>query len=195
MPIVTLVETNKKFSVAAGKKLLDVLQENGIYPDAPCGGNGKCGKCRMTVNGQEVLACRTVVDRDMTVVLPKSEIRILQKSFCAEQGIDPLRDGYLLAFDIGTTSVVCVLLDGKTGAELAQSSMLNPQVAYGADVITRIQQAVRGKLALLTQLIRHAMTDLTQKVCDDAGISPQKVGVVSVVGNPAMQQLFLGICP
>ena len=195
MPIITLPENNKIFSVSAGVNLLDALKENGIYPDAPCGGNGTCGKCTMLVNGTEVLACKTVVDRDMTVVLPQAEIRTLQESFCAEQSIDPLRDGYLLAFDIGTTSVVCVLLDGKTGAELAQSSVLNPQVAYGADVITRIQQAVQGKLAFLTQLIRHAMTDLTQTVCDDAGISPKKVGVVSVVGNPAMQQLFLGICP
>lgn len=195
MPIITLLENNKKLFVAAGTNLLDVLKENGIYPDAPCGGKGTCGKCTMLVNGADVLACRTVVDRDMTVVLPKSEIRILQERFCAEQSIDPLRDGYLLAFDIGTTSVVCSLLEGKTGRELAQSSMLNPQVAYGADVITRIQQAVQGKLALLTQMIRHAMTDLIQMVCDDAGISPQKVGVVSVVGNPAMQQLFLGICP
>lgn len=195
MPIITLPENNNKLSAAAGTNLLDVLKENGIYPDAPCGGNGTCGKCTLLVNGTQVLACRTVVDRDMTVVLPKSEIRILQKSFCAEQGVDPLQEGPLLAFDIGTTSVVCVLLDGKTGRELAQSSMLNPQVAYGADVITRIQQAVHGKLALLTQLIRHAMTDLIQTVCDDAGVSPQKVGVVSVVGNPAMQQLFLGICP
>ena len=195
MPIITLPENNKIFSVSAGVNLLDALKENGIYPDAPCGGNGTCGKCTLLVNGTEVLACKTVVDRDMTVVLPQAEIRILQESFCAEQSIDPLRDGYLLAFDIGTTSVVCVLLDGKTGAELAQSSVLNPQVAYGADVITRIQQAVQGKLAFLTQLIRHAMTDLTQTVCDHAGISPKKVGVVSVVGNPAMQQLFLGICP
>ena len=195
MPIITLPENNKIFSVSAGVNLLDVLKENGIYPDAPCGGKGTCGKCTMLVNGTDVLACRTVVDRDMTVVLPKSEIRILQERFCAEQSIDPLRDGYLLAFDIGTTSVVCSLLEGKTGRELAQSSMLNPQVAYGADVITRIQQAVQGILAQLTQAIRHAMTDLIQMVCDDAGISPQKVGVVSVVGNPAMQQLFLGICP
>ena len=170
MPIITLPENNKKLFVAAGTNLLDVLKENGIYPDAPCGGKGTCGKCTMLVNGTDVLACRTVVDRDMTVVLPKSEIRILQERFCAEQSIDPLRDGYLLAFDIGTTSVVCSLLEGKTGRELAQSSMLNPQVAYGADVITRIQQAVQGKLALLTQLIRHAMTDLIQMVCDDAGI-------------------------
>ena len=195
MPIISLPENNKKLSAAAGASLLDVLKENGIYPDAPCGGNGTCGKCTVLVNHTEVLACKTVVDRDMTVVLPQAEIRILQESFCAEKGTDPLQEGPLLAFDIGTTSVVCVLLDEKTGRELAQSSMMNPQVAYGADVITRIQQAVRGKLAQLTQLIRHAMTELTQTVCDDAGISPQKVGVVSIVGNPAMQQLFLGICP
>ena len=195
MPIITLPENNNKLSVPTGTNLLDALKENGFYPDAPCGGNGTCGKCTVLVNGTQVLACRTVVDRDMIVVLPQAEIRILQESFCAEQGVDPLQEGPLIAFDIGTTSVVCVLLDGKTGREMAQSSMLNPQVAYGADVITRIQQAVQGKLALLTQLIRHAMTDLTKKVCDDAGISPQKVGVVSVVGNPAMQQLFLGICP
>ena len=195
MPIITLPENNKRLSVAAGTNLLDALRENGIYPDAPCGGKGTCGKCTMLVNCTDVLACRTVVDRDMTVVLPPAEIRILQKNFCTEQGVGPLQGRPLLAFDIGTTSVACVLLDGKTGKELAQSSMLNPQVAYGADVINRIQQAVQGKLAQLTQLIRRAMTDLTQTVCEDAGISPQEVSVVSVVGNPAMQQLFLGICP
>ncbi len=195
MPIITLPEKSITLSVAAGANLLDALKENGIYPDAPCGGKGTCGKCTVQVNGADVLACKTVVDRDMTVVLPQAELRIWEEHFCGEQRIAPLSEGAVLAFDIGTTSVVCLLLDGKTGAELAQSSMLNPQVAYGADVINRIQQAVQGKLAQLTQLIRHAMTDLTQRVCADAGISPREIRVVSVVGNPAMQQLFLGICP
>ena len=120
VPIITLPENNKKLSAAAGTTLLDALKENGLYPDAPCGGNGTCGKCTLLVNGTQVLACRTVVDRDMTVVLPQAENRILQERFCATQSIDPLRDGYLLAFDIGTTSVVCSLLDGKTGAELLE---------------------------------------------------------------------------
>ena len=195
MPIITLPEKNITLSVAAGANLLDALKENGIYPDAPCGGKGTCGKCTVQINGADVLACRTVVDRDMTVVLPQAELRIWEERFGGEQRIAPLSEGAVLAFDIGTTSVVCLLLDGKTGAELAQSSMRNPQVAYGADVINRIQQAVQGKLAFLTQLIRHAMTDLTQRVCADAGISPREIRVVSVVGNPAMQQLFLGICP
>ena len=195
MPIITLPENNKKLSVLAGTNLLDALKENGIYPDAPCGGNGTCGKCTVQVNGTEVLACRTVVDRDMTVVLPQAEIHILQESFCAEQGADPLQEGNLLALDIGTTSVVCVLLDGKTGDELAKSSAINPQVTFGADVISRIQAALRGELPKLTALIREQMTTLIQQVCKTADILPETVGVVSVVGNPAMQQLFLGICP
>ena len=164
MPIITLPENNKKLSAAAGTNLLDVLKENGIYPDAPCGGNGTCGKCTLLVNGKQVLACKTVVDRDMTVVLPQAEIRISQERFCAEQGVDPLGDGYLLAFDIGTTSVVCVLLDGKTGEELAKSSAINPQVTFGADVISRIQAALRGELPKLTALIREQMTTLIQQV-------------------------------
>ena len=43
VPIITLPENNKIFSVSAGVNLLDALKENGIYPDAPCGGNGTCG--------------------------------------------------------------------------------------------------------------------------------------------------------
>ena len=196
MPIVDIPAESRKIEVAANTNLLDALKQNGIYPDAPCGGNGLCGKCKMIVNNDTVLACKTMVDRNMTVVLPRVEnMQTLRESPCTESIVDPIQEGDLLAFDIGTTSVVCYLMDGKSGAELAQSSAMNPQVSFGADVITRIQGAVKGKLAQLTQLIRHAMTDLTQRVCDDAGISPQKIGVVSVVGNPAMQQLFLGVSP
>jgi len=185
-------------TVHAGARtnLMAVLQENGIYLDAPCGGNGKCGKCKVIVNGKEVLACETVVDRDMEVILPqKSGLNVLHSGITALRQIDPEKEGPLLAFDIGTTSVVCFLLDGKTGEELAKSSMLNPQTAFGADVISRIQTALRGELVQETTAIRNGMTALTQQVCTDANIDPAEIGVVSVVGNPAMQQLFLGISP
>lgn len=196
MPVIMIPTENREIAASAGENLMDALKRNGIYPDTPCGGNGNCGKCRVIVNGEEVLACRTVVDRDMTVTLPQTEgLRILQESVCTGKTVNPLQNGDLLAFDIGTTSVVCMLLDGKTGAELAKSSMMNPQTVFGADVITRIQKALQGELGRLTDLIRAAMTELTETVCAEAGISPGKIGVVSVVGNPAMQQLFLGINP
>ena len=196
MPMIELPDSNRKIAVATGANLLHALIESGIYPDAPCGGNGKCGKCKVVVNGAEVLACQTVVDRNMTVILPQqSSLCILHESIGFGQSIAPLQEGYLLSFDIGTTSVVCFLLDGKTGALLAQSSMQNPQTSFGADVITRIQAALQGGLEQLTALIRNGMTELIQAVCDKAGILPKQIGVISVVGNPAMQQLFLGISP
>ena len=53
--------------------LLDVLRRNGIVVTAPCGGNGTCGKCRVTLRTggkeQSVLACRTVVPGDCTVLV------------------------------------------------------------------------------------------------------------------------------
>lgn len=196
MPVIGIPAMDRKIAVAPGSDLLSALKQHGIFPDAPCGGNGKCGKCKVTVNGAQVLACRTAVDRDMTVALPLVEpLHILQDSSHILQAPDPLKEGYLLAFDIGTTSVVCFLLDGKTGVQLAKSSVQNPQTAFGADVVTRIQAALQGALEQLTALIRNAMKQLIQTVCEEAEVSPEKIGVVAVVGNPAMQQLLLGISP
>ncbi len=187
---------NTVLSVPAGENLMDALRVAGIWLDAPCGGNGTCGKCRVIVNGEEVLACKTVVDRDMEVCIPEyTGAHLPQTGIAPPKTVDPIREGYLLAFDIGTTSVVCCLLDGKTGAELAQSSTLNSQTAFGADVVSRIRAALRGELEQETAAIREDMTALVRHVCENTKISPDDVGVVSVVGNPAMQQLLLGISP
>ncbi len=194
MPVMDIPEKGLKITVAPGTNLLAALKRNGVYPDAPCGGNGKCGKCKVSVNGTEVLACQTAVHRDMTVTLPQTaQMQVLQDGYMGQFAVDPLREGHLLALDIGTTTVVCFLLDGNTGAVLAKSSMRNPQTAFGADVISRLQAAEKGYSQQLTELIRNAATQLTQTVCKEAGIHPNEIGVVSVVGNPAMQQLFLGI--
>lgn len=182
--------------VPQGTNLMTALQDSRVFLDAPCGGNGKCGKCKVLIDGQEVLACQITVDADMTVTIPdKASLNVLQTGITVEQKMDPMKDGFLLAFDIGTTSVVSFLLDGKTGAELAKSSMLNPQAAFGADVISRIQAALRGELEQETQVIRDGMTALIEQVCEAAKVDPAQIGVVSVAGNPAMQQLFLGISP
>ena len=193
---ITILPEGKKLEVTAGTNLLEALRDAGSAPDAPCGGNGKCGKCKVLVDGQEVLSCETEVDRDMLVTLPeKAGLNVLQTGIAASCKMNPAKEGHLLAFDIGTTSVVCFLLDGKTGAELAKSSMLNPQTVFGADVISRIQAALRGELEQETGVIREGMTKLVEDACSQAGIGPESIGVVSVVGNPAMQQLFLGISP
>lgn len=177
--------------VTAGANLLDALRNAGLAPDAPCGGRGTCGKCRVTVDSTEMLACQTVVDRDMTVQLPGEA-----KATILTEGIAVLhadRCGYSLAFDIGTTTVVGFLLDG--GAEVACESARNPQAVYGADVISRIQYALKTDDAVLTKVIRECLAELTETLCQKAGIAADQIHTVSIVGNPAMQQLFLGIVP
>lgn len=178
-----------------GGNLLQILKDAGFAPDAPCGGSGKCGKCRLTVNGREELACRCTVNEDLVVTLPpKEDARVLTDSSPISLAADPVRPGYLIAFDIGTTTVVCFLLS-PDGREMAVESMLNPQRAWDADVISRIEKALAGDQELLTHRIREGMQDLVCKCCLHTGISTEEIGVISVVGNPCMQQLFMGISP
>lgn len=193
---IVLLSDGKQIEAKAGANLLETLRSEGLAPEAPCGGRGTCGKCQVTIDGQLALACQTSIDRDMTVLLPRSlQTKILTGGVENAVSLLPVRPGNLLAYDIGTTTVVCYLVDGMTGKELASASMLNPQSPYGADVLTRIQHALDGQLDDLTTRIRTGMQYLAENVCASVGIEPSQIGVVSIVGNPAMQQLFLGISP
>ena len=192
---IIFTNSGQSISVSDGTTILEAARQLGLTVNAPCGGNGTCEKCHVTVNGKEVLACQTKVHYDIAVSLPQKEkTEILTSGASIELTVDPIRPGYLIAFDIGTTTVVCYLLSPE-GKELAAESMLNPQSSYGADVITRIQRALAGEMEALTQVIRKGMGTLIQNCCTKAGISPEEISVVSVVGNPCMQQLFLGILP
>lgn len=168
------------------------LREAGLSVDAPCGGNGKCGKCTVDVNGKAVCACQTHICEDMIVSLPHAKtLQIAETDIVLKTG----KVGYALAFDIGTTSVVGYLMDGKRGKTLACDSLLNPQTTYGADVISRIRAALSGQMDVLQISIRRSISDLSQRLCSQAGILPKQIEVVSVVGNCCMQQIFLGILP
>lgn len=189
---ITIASTGRVLSAQPGSNLLQVLREAGLAPEAPCGGNGKCGKCTVTVDGQQTLSCQCVVDRDMTVELGRKDgLNILKTGVSLELNMNPVQEGSLIAIDIGTTSVVCFLLDGQTGRELASASMLNPQSSFGADVISRIQSALGGTMAQQRDAIREGITSLIRQVTSE----PERVGVVSIVGNPCMQQLFLDVEP
>lgn len=192
---VTIENDGRTFSVPAGTVLLDVLQTHDLHPDAPCGGVGKCKKCTVTVNGQQVLSCQTVVDQNMTVALPKEQkAEILTDSLSVAVTPDGTCE-YALAFDLGTTTVVAYLLDGHSGALAAQASCMNPQSQFGADVISRIQYAMDGGAEALSSTIRSALVKLTREVSEKAGIASTQIGIASLVGNTAMHHLLLGIDP
>ena len=188
-------DLDRVIDAPAGANLLEVLRENGLHPDAPCGGKGKCGKCKVLVDGVEQLACQTSVDRDLSLVLPHLDsAQILTDARTASVKPDGANH-YCIAFDLGTTTVVAYLMDGITGALLSKTSCMNPQAQFGADVISRIEYAMEGHAAELSGCIRQALGELTESAAKQAGISPTDITAASIVGNTAMHHLLLEIDP
>ncbi len=117
---------------------------------------------------------------------------------CENEIID-LADGekplYVMAYDIGTTTIVGYLLNARTGRELAVSSMLNPQSQFGADVIQRSNHALAEGVEELSSCVRKALNDLTAQAAFQAGITAEEIYMITVVGNTCMHHLFAGIMP
>ena len=192
---ITFTNENKTITVPKGTTLLEAQVKAGLRPDAPCGGKGTCGKCTVHANGQQVLACQTCAEEDVRVELPEvHRERILTTGVCAQVAPDG-KYNYTLAFDIGTTTVVAYLLNGRTGELLSQASTLNPQTQYGADMISRIQLTIERGPEPLRGCIREALASLTVEAAAKAGIAPSEITLASIVGNTAMHHLLLGIDP
>ena len=100
-----------------------------------------------------------------------------------------------LAYDIGTTTIACYLLDLRSGRQLSQSSMLNPQTTFGGDVIMRMKYSVENGLGELTQCVRKALNTLAARSAASAKQKLKDVYLVTVVGNTCMHHLFMGISP
>ncbi len=100
-----------------------------------------------------------------------------------------------MAYDIGTTTVAAYLVDLRNGRQLAQASMLNPQVKYGADVIMRTKYAIEEGLDGPTGAVQEALTELCLNCLQQSGKTSDQVYLAAVVGNTCMHHLFLGISP
>ena len=102
-----------------------------------------------------------------------------------------------MAFDIGTTTVVGYLMDLLTGNKLSVKSAMNPQIAMGDDVITRISfcHEESGGLEKLRASIVDCLNALIAEASLEAGIDPAQIMEATVVGNTAMHHLFVGLDP
>lgn len=191
---VTFLPSGLSVPVPPGTTLLAAQIAAGLHPDAPCGGNGTCGKCRVIAGGRTVLACQARVESDMTVTLPRETGANILTSARGSQWTADGTNPYAAAFDIGTTTLVGFLLDGRTGECLAVASAMNPQIAYGADVIARIQ-AVTEQGADLQSCILPVLGTMLDKLTAEAGIARGDITLITLVGNTAMHHLLLGIDP
>lgn len=104
---------------------------------------------------------------------------------------------YGIAFDIGTTTLVGYLIDITNGKIFSIASALNPQTAYGEDLVSRITYIKdnKGGLLKLNNAVLDALNEIIEKTCNEAKISPSQIYEATVVGNSVMHHIFLNIDP
>jgi len=101
-----------------------------------------------------------------------------------------------LAVDIGTTTIVGYLIYLKTGEIAAISAMLNPQVAIGEDIISRISYIVKNNgIGRAKNLVVNAINQIIEDCCNKANIPNSCVKDISIVGNTGMHHIFFGMNP
>ncbi|HSB33119.1 MAG TPA: ASKHA domain-containing protein [Nitrospirota bacterium] len=103
-----------------------------------------------------------------------------------------------LAIDIGTTTVAGYLTDLNTGKVLATESMMNPQVRYGEDVMSRITYCMMNEQTGLKELqatIIEGLNTIAKQAAHKAGVSPEDISEMTLVGNTAMHHILMGINP
>jgi len=102
-----------------------------------------------------------------------------------------------LAVDVGTTSVAAYLCDLGTGEVIGYDSMMNPQVPYGEDVMSRITYAMSHDDGIdkLRDAIIEGVNTLAARVADAAGFTHEDILELAIVFNTAMHHCFLGIYP
>ena len=72
MPEIVFLPDHVSVKVSAGTSIQEAGRSAGLLLDAPCGGHGLCGKCKVRVGKQEVLACQYQVEEDVTIILPEA---------------------------------------------------------------------------------------------------------------------------
>jgi len=100
-----------------------------------------------------------------------------------------------MAVDIGTTKVAGYLIDLESGKTLASKGLMNPQISYGEDVVSRIVAASKSPAdaAKLQSLLVEALSQLAADLCAEIDARPTEIAEAVVVGNTAIHHLFLGL--
>lgn len=129
--------------------------------------------------------------------LPKAEKHTPTWSVIAPDGVLNLLEAepsvYMAAFDIGTTTIAGYLIGLRERKTIAVASMLNPQIEFGADVISRANYILENGLADPMRSVRGAVDALIGKMCADAHIARENIYAVSIVGNTCMHHIFYGL--
>jgi len=279
----------KRVRIKKGRSVLEAAYEAGILIDAPCGGRGFCGKCKVRIIDEFLpvsmaegkllsegeiakgirLACQFIPQNNLVVELLEPVLEAAQKAelervvvklkgkcpiskhflslpppSLSDQRSDEERllsalpkakklaptvrsilpkilresefkvtavlvDGevlavekgnteeeiYGVAIDIGTTTLAAYLVHLPTGKKVASYSRLNPQVVYGADVISRITYTIDKSEGLeeMQKSVIEGVNNLLEEICGFSGVCQERIYQATVVGNTCMTHFFMGV--
>ena len=129
-------------------------------------------------------------DFKLTAVLSDGKLVEVEKG-------DTRGNSFGVAFDIGTTSIVGILVDLDTGEEVATNAILNPQLSWGEDIITRINfiQSHPDGLKILQKEVIQAINQIIQSLSKKAKVKRNHMYEATFVGNTVMHHFLLGINP
>lgn len=201
-----------------GEHLLESLKKKQVFIHNPCDGKGVCGKCKVKILSGSVseiseeerkllkpeeiadgirLACMTEAKGKVQIETLETERKhkVLTKGYVPAFERDNGKDGYGIAVDIGTTTVVTALVDLKTGEEAAQDAEINAQKHYGQDVLTRITYEYEHPdegIGQLQRAIVDSLNDMIGRVCREAGVPRTQIREISVAANCTMMHMLLG---
>ncbi|MDI6858347.1 MAG: ASKHA domain-containing protein [Dehalococcoidia bacterium] len=154
------------------------------------------------------LACQAYPTTDCRILIPQTSIypryrkmRVLAEAVGERPPPRTRRrggaEGYGVAIDVGTTTVVCYLMDLREAQQIGVATFTNPQQAFGPDIIARITHAHRGRRELreLQRRLVVAIDRAVDRLCREKGIALESMRAITVAGNMTMLHLLRGIDP
>ena len=202
------VTLNQKEIVTQAPALLSEL----TGAEKPCGGRGSCGKCKVLARGELSplsdaekallsheeqergirLACLTYAFGDCEIDLPApaQNAQILTDGEALPLTITtPVSANYGICIDLGTTTLASRLYNAE-GTLLATDARLNPQISFGADVISRIEAALGGSADALADAIRNTIEEAILALAQSAQIDGYEIDGAVITGNTVMLSLL-----
>ena len=153
------------------------------------------------------LSCQTVILGDVKIAVPVGsqvhdqvvrkdiEVHAIEPDTSARHGFHDRMYG--VAVDVGSTTIAAHLCDLSSGEVLASTGAMNPQIRYGEDLMSRVSYAMlhSGGAKQMTDAVRAAINELITGAAKQAHVDLSEIFEITLVGNPVMHHLLLGLDP
>jgi uncharacterized 2Fe-2S/4Fe-4S cluster protein (DUF4445 family) len=202
---------------APGARLLEYLQQASVPVNAACGGKGTCHKCRVKVQAGFLgvtatdrrafreseltegwrLSCQAMPRTNLEILLPNTEsLRSKPRVIRNEKALASLSPSseLVLVCDLGSTGVVVAIAERGAREPLIESHLLNKQVPYGSDVMTRLHSAQKLGIEPLRKAVHQTLEScLGALAAAEPGLQDRVAGMpLFCAGNSAMASILHG---